>query len=126
MSVEAEVGWRDRQVSAAEAVSVVRPGDKVFVGSACATPRTLVVAVEQLKRPGVLLVQFLTDRVGTGDPPHTNRRPGRAVGARTHRCRQLLLAQPHERPGRGRLQGGSGLVGRRPRVWVGARARANI
>jgi acyl-CoA hydrolase/GNAT superfamily N-acetyltransferase len=66
--------WRDRQVSAAEAVSVVRPGDKVFVGSACATPRTLVEALEQLKRPGVVLVHFLTDRVGTGDPPHTNYR----------------------------------------------------
>jgi acyl-CoA hydrolase/GNAT superfamily N-acetyltransferase len=64
--------WRDRQVSAAEAVSVVRPGDKVFVGSACATPRTLVDALEELMRPGVVLVHFLTDRVGTGDPPRTN------------------------------------------------------
>jgi acyl-CoA hydrolase/RimJ/RimL family protein N-acetyltransferase len=64
--------WRDRQVSAAEAVSVVRPGDKVFVGSACATPRTLVDALEELMRPGVVLVHFLTDRVGTGDPPQTN------------------------------------------------------
>jgi acyl-CoA hydrolase/RimJ/RimL family protein N-acetyltransferase len=64
--------WRDRQVSAAEAVSVVRPGDKVFVGSACATPRALVDALEELMRPGVVLVHFLTDRVGTGDPPRTN------------------------------------------------------
>jgi acyl-CoA hydrolase len=74
MSVGAAVDWRDRQVSAAEAVSVVRPGDKVFVGSACATPRTLVDALEQLRRPGVVLVHFLTDRVGTGDPPRTNYR----------------------------------------------------
>jgi acyl-CoA hydrolase/GNAT superfamily N-acetyltransferase len=74
MSVDAAVDWRDRRVSAAEAVSVVRPGDKVFVGSACATPRALVEALEQLKRPGVVLVHFLTDRVGTGDPPHTNYR----------------------------------------------------
>ena len=74
MSVEAAVDWRDRQVSAAEAVSVVRPGDKVFVGSACATPRTLVDALEQFRRPGVVLVHFLTDRVGTGDPPQTNYR----------------------------------------------------
>jgi acyl-CoA hydrolase/RimJ/RimL family protein N-acetyltransferase len=72
MSVEAAFDWRDRQVSAAEAVSVVRPGDKVFVGSACATPRTLVDALEGLMRPGVVLVHFLTDRVGTGDPPRTN------------------------------------------------------
>jgi acyl-CoA hydrolase len=72
MSVEAAADWRDRQVSAAEAVSVVRPGDKLFVGSACATPRALVEAVEQLMRSGVVLVHFLTDRVGTGDPPHTS------------------------------------------------------
>jgi acyl-CoA hydrolase/GNAT superfamily N-acetyltransferase len=66
--------WRDRQVSAAEAVSVVRPGDRVFVGSACATPRALVEALEQLIVPGVVLVHFLTDGVGTGDPPRTSYR----------------------------------------------------
>lgn len=66
--------WRDRLVSAEEAVSIVRPGDKVFVGSACATPRSLVGALERLNRPGVVLVHFLTDRVGAGDPPRTNYR----------------------------------------------------
>ncbi len=66
--------WQDRQVSAAEAVSVVRPGDKVFVGSACATPRVLLEALERVKQPGVELVHFLTDRVGTGDPPRTSYR----------------------------------------------------
>jgi acyl-CoA hydrolase len=74
MGVDAALDWRERQVSAAEAVSVVGPGDKVFVGSACATPRCLVEALEQLKRPGVVLVHFLTDRVGAGDPPSTNYR----------------------------------------------------
>jgi acyl-CoA hydrolase/RimJ/RimL family protein N-acetyltransferase len=74
MSTDAALDWLDRQVSAADAVSAVRPGDTVFVGSACATPRTLVDALEQLKRPGVALVHFLTDRVGTGDPPHTHYR----------------------------------------------------
>ena len=74
MSVEAVLDWRDRQVSPAEAVSIVRPGDKVFVGSACATPRILVDALEELMRPGVVLVHFLTGRVGTGDPPQTNYR----------------------------------------------------
>jgi acyl-CoA hydrolase/GNAT superfamily N-acetyltransferase len=74
MSTDAALDWRGRQVSAAEAVSVVRPGDRVFVGSACATPRTLVDALEQSNRSGVVLVHFLTDRVGTGDPPHTNYR----------------------------------------------------
>src|SRR5436190_4263279 len=63
--------WHERRVSADEAVSVVRPGDKVFVGSACATPRTLVGALEELRRPGVVLVHFLLNRVDTGDPPET-------------------------------------------------------
>jgi acyl-CoA hydrolase/GNAT superfamily N-acetyltransferase len=74
MDVEAAFDWHDRAVSVEEAVSVVRPGDKVFIGSACATPRALVGALEQLDRPGVVLVHFLTDRVGTGDPPRTSYR----------------------------------------------------
>jgi len=74
MSAGAASGWRDRLVSADEAVSIIRPGDRVFVGSACATPRSLVEALERVSRPGVVLVHFLTDRVGTGDPPRTNYR----------------------------------------------------
>src|SRR5262252_9618420 len=74
MSAETASGWRDRVVSADEAVSIVRPGDKVFVGSACGTPRSLVEALERLGRPGVVLVHFLTDRVGTGNPPRTSYR----------------------------------------------------
>ena len=66
--------WRERQVSAAEAISVVRPGDKVFVGSACATPRTLVGALEELARPGVELVHFLISLGETDEPPQTNYR----------------------------------------------------
>ena len=71
MNVEAAPDWRDRQVSAAKAVSVVRPGDRVFIGSACATPRTLVEALEQLATPGVTLVHFLTANAAAGDPPET-------------------------------------------------------
>jgi acyl-CoA hydrolase/GNAT superfamily N-acetyltransferase len=52
----------------------VRPGDKVFIGTACATPRGLVEALEQLNRPGVVLVQFLTDRFGTDEARKTNYR----------------------------------------------------
>ena len=74
MSAGAASGWRDHLVSADEAVSIIRPGDRVFVGSACATPRSLVEALERVSRPGVVLVHFLTDRVGTGDPPRTNYR----------------------------------------------------
>ena len=72
MNGEAAPDWRDRQVSAAEAVSVVRPGDTVFIGSACAAPRTLVEALEKLGRSGVTLVHFLTTGVDFGDPPRTN------------------------------------------------------
>ena len=62
-----------RQVTAAEAVGLVRPGDHVFVGSACGTPRTLVEALELRDPPpaGVVLVHSLTDHVGVGDPPRT-------------------------------------------------------
>jgi acyl-CoA hydrolase/RimJ/RimL family protein N-acetyltransferase len=72
MNVEAGADWRERELSAAEAVAAVRPGDKVFVGSACATPVALVDALEQRTVPGVELVHFLTSRIGTGDPPRTN------------------------------------------------------
>jgi acyl-CoA hydrolase/L-amino acid N-acyltransferase YncA len=62
--------------TATEAVSLVRPGDRVFVGTACATPRAIVAALEQLDRPpdGVELVHFLIDRDVVGDPPSTNYR----------------------------------------------------
>jgi acyl-CoA hydrolase/RimJ/RimL family protein N-acetyltransferase len=71
--VEEPRDWEDRRATAAEAVALVRPGDRVFVGSACATPRTLVAALEGLRAPpkGVTLVHFLTDRVDVGDPPQT-------------------------------------------------------
>ena len=67
-------GWQLRQQSADAAVASVRPGDRVFVGSACATPRVLVEALERraARCPGVTLVHFLTDRVGTGDPLRTS------------------------------------------------------
>lgn len=76
MSVGSASEWRERLASAAEAVSIVRPGDRVFVGSACATPRTLLEALERRRVPpeGVVLIHFLTDRVGVGDPPSTRYR----------------------------------------------------
>jgi acyl-CoA hydrolase/RimJ/RimL family protein N-acetyltransferase len=74
MTVEGALDWRDRQVSATEAASVVRPGDKVFIGSACAAPHSLVEALEELKRPGVTLVHFLTSRVAASTPPRTSYR----------------------------------------------------
>jgi len=57
------VDWRSRAVAAEQAVQTIRPGDRVFVGSACATPRRLLRALEALDTPpaGVQLVHFLTD-----------------------------------------------------------------
>jgi acyl-CoA hydrolase/RimJ/RimL family protein N-acetyltransferase len=62
-----------RQLTADEAVGLVRPGDHVFVGSACGTPRALVEALELRDPPpeGVVLVHSLTDHVGIGEPPRT-------------------------------------------------------
>jgi acyl-CoA hydrolase/L-amino acid N-acyltransferase YncA len=59
--------WTERYsaklTTAAAAMQQVRAGEHVFVGTACATPRALVAALEQLDlRPAdVELVHFLTD-----------------------------------------------------------------
>jgi acyl-CoA hydrolase/RimJ/RimL family protein N-acetyltransferase len=66
--------WRERQVSAAEAAAVVRNGDKVFVGTACATPGTILAALEQLAKPGVTLVHFLNTRADSAELSHTSYR----------------------------------------------------
>jgi acyl-CoA hydrolase/RimJ/RimL family protein N-acetyltransferase len=67
--------WRARANSAAEAVSAVRPGDHVFVGTGCATPHTLVDALERLDKPpaGVVLTHYLTERVGSGATHYRHR-----------------------------------------------------
>jgi acyl-CoA hydrolase/GNAT superfamily N-acetyltransferase len=63
-------------LTAEQAARLIRPGQRVFVGSACATPRSLMEALERLPHPpaGVTLVHALTDRVGFGDPPQTQYR----------------------------------------------------
>ena len=53
---------------------MVNPGDNVFVGSACATPRTLVDALEQFRRPGLPSCTSSPTGWARGDPPHTNYR----------------------------------------------------
>lgn len=50
-------------VTAEEAVRLVQPGDRVWVGSACGTPRTLVAALNARRLPGVKLVHYLADGV---------------------------------------------------------------
>jgi len=47
--------------TAAQAVEAVRHGDHVFVGTACATPRSLVAALEATTLADVELLHFLTD-----------------------------------------------------------------
>ena len=88
----------ERWMTPADAVALIRPGDRVFVGSACATPRTLLEALEERDPPpeGVVLVHFLTDRVGIGDPPTTSFRHrvfyiGRDVQALLHSGRVEYL-----------------------------------
>jgi acyl-CoA hydrolase/GNAT superfamily N-acetyltransferase len=53
----------DKICSAEDAIAQVRAGERVFVGTACATPRALVAALEALRppRPDVELLHFLTD-----------------------------------------------------------------
>jgi acyl-CoA hydrolase/GNAT superfamily N-acetyltransferase len=72
-SLRSAEDWRERLATAQEAVSAIQPGEHVFVGSACTTPRALVAALQRLDRPpeGVVLVHFLTDRVDVGEPPKT-------------------------------------------------------
>jgi hypothetical protein len=43
--------YHDKITSAASAAKLIRPGQHVFVGTACATPRTLVAALENLLYP---------------------------------------------------------------------------
>lgn len=68
--------------SAEQAVAQVPAGAQVFVGSACATPRSLVAALEQ-RQPrahGVTLLHFLTDHA----LPHDDQ--GRCTTQLRHRC----------------------------------------
>src|SRR5215218_7641242 len=67
--------WRTRATSAAEAVSSIRPGDHVFVGTGCATPYSLVEALERLDQPpaGVVLTHYLAERVGSGGSRYRHR-----------------------------------------------------
>lgn len=61
--MNAPEAWRARAVSARDAVRAIRPGDHVFVGTASATPRALLAALEALDETpgGVELLHFLAD-----------------------------------------------------------------
>lgn len=72
--------YRDKLLSATDAARMIGPGQHVFIGTACATPRALVAALEGLPNPpdDVELVHFLT----TDAVPH---RDGKARTAYRHR-----------------------------------------
>lgn len=71
----------DKLTHATAAVSQIAPGSHVFVGTACATPRALVAALEALPVaiPDVELLHFLTDHA----VPHDAQ--GRATTQYRHR-----------------------------------------
>ncbi len=56
-------GFKEKIVTPEEALSLVKPGDKVFVGTACATPQTLIMALERLNKElaDVQLFHFITN-----------------------------------------------------------------
>lgn len=55
--------YQQKVISAEAAARLIKPGQQVFVGTACATPQTLVAAMEALQQPpdDVKLVYFLTN-----------------------------------------------------------------
>ena len=42
--------FTDKITTPEDAVSCIKPGDRVFVGTGCATPRTLTLALENLNQ----------------------------------------------------------------------------
>src|SRR4029453_6521317 len=72
-AVVSESRVSERTLTAAQAAGLVRPGARLFGGTACATPRPLVRALEELADPpaGVTLVHALTDRVDLASEDET-------------------------------------------------------
>jgi acyl-CoA hydrolase/ribosomal protein S18 acetylase RimI-like enzyme len=85
--------WSDRLVSAQEAVSIIAPGNAVFIGSACATPLTLLEALEARPVPGVSLVHFITSAVDPQAPKTRYRHRVFYVGRDERRLRESPAAQ---------------------------------
>ena len=73
--------YADKVITAHEAAQKIRHGQRVFVGTACATPRSLVAALEALPKwpADVELLHFLTDHA----VPHDD--AGQAVTHFSHR-----------------------------------------
>ena len=66
-------GFMDKITTPEDAVSCIKPGDRVFVGTGCATPRTLTSTLENLDKPleDVQMYHFLVN----GAIPFENRTP---------------------------------------------------
>jgi len=54
--------FSDKIITAEQAAQLVRPGDNVFIGTACAAPRTILAALEGLSSPppDICIYHFLT------------------------------------------------------------------
>ena len=79
-------------VTAEQAVADIRPGEHVFVGTACATPRSLVAALEQ-RRPAPADVDLLSFPYQRRDPDR--RRYGQ------HQLSPLRVLRRQRQPARG-------------------------
>ncbi len=73
--------FRGKLITVEQAAQIIQPGDHIFVGTACATPRRLVTSVEALvpPPPDVEFFHFLT----TGAVPELNGQPNTHF---RHRC----------------------------------------
>lgn len=76
-----DIRYSDKVKTSEQAVAAIKPGQRVFIGTACATPRTLVAALESLPKPPpeVELIHFIT----TDAFPHDE--AGRALTKYRHR-----------------------------------------
>ncbi len=54
--------YRSKLCTAQDAARKIQPGFRVFVGTACATPRALVQALEDLPRDGKGLYSVVSDQ----------------------------------------------------------------
>lgn len=64
--------YQDKAITAETAVRLIKPGQQVFVGTACGTPRALLEALESLEYPpaDVQLTYFLTTDALKRDADH--------------------------------------------------------
>ena len=74
--------YEAKVTTAAAAVGQIKPGQQVFIGTACATPRELVAALEAIPYPpaDIQLLHFII----TAAVPHGA--DGRSLTKFRHRC----------------------------------------